>query len=89
MKFIFRRAKETSHFMLCETKDGKVGYLMHFPALLLVWAICAIIGLDTVHEWWKPWSVIATALFLTYLVYVLRQPWEGEKLPLVQAAKLE
>jgi len=88
MKFILRRAKGTSHFMLYQTKRGVLVYLVHFPALLFVWAVGAIVGLGSVSEWWSPWLPIAGIPFVLYLVHTFRQPWEGEKLPLVQATKL-
>lgn len=88
MKFIFRRAKDTRHFMLFETKAGKVGYLMHFPEFLWVVALATIIGFDRTGEWWKPWSIVAMCLIVLYLIFRLRTPWEGERLPLIQAERL-
>ncbi len=89
MKLILRRAKDTSHFMLFETRTGKVGYIMYWPMLLVASSLLSIIGLDQVGEWWKPWVVIAVVMLVLYFIYKFREPWAGDKLPEVQAATID
>lgn len=84
MKLIFRRAKDTSHFVFLETKHGAVYVMPEFPTFLGFLAFVAIIGLGEVEKWWEPWLVISGFLLLLYFVHKFRKPWEGEKLAKIQ-----
>jgi hypothetical protein len=88
MRFIFRRAQDTSHLVLLETKDQAVYCIFEFPSILVALSLLGIIGFDTAKQWWVPWSYLMGGICFFYALYRLRSPWAGKQLQDIQNKKI-